>query len=327
MAFDTAFNITWNQRVNKEETSMLKFLDKRKKEEEALTASMMPPRERRSRRTMSDADLMSAVRNARSDVSGSGAGAPSTGGGKIRLSGSDGNLRRGRTGSSVASGSVLQKAGSSVSSPSTRGKKAPPMTFEQMQEQVFNQSMNRYIKDLEKEAKEGQAEAEWTKQKIKDGLQQQVDEKTKARELSRLNGLQVQQQIEENKGRRATTRKSFVEAASAHNFPLFTETFISQDEVEQYRKDVKRDFRVELDAQNQVTQTLKNILVKKDRLYAADKMATNIAMMQADHAKVHHEQVRKGNEMMRVWDRDIRLKNIKNAILNGKDATQMVNAG
>lgn len=297
---------------------MLKFLDKRKKEEEALN----PPRERRSRRAMSDVDLMSAVRGARSDVSGSGAGAPNTGGGKIRLSGSDGNLRRGRTGSSLASGSVLQQAGSSVSSPSTRGKKAPPMTVEQMQETVFNQYMNRYIKDLEGEAKDAAKESEWNKQKIKDGLQQQVDEKAKARELSKANGLQVQQQIEENKGRRATTRKGFVEAASAHNFPLFTETFISQDEVEQYRKDVKVQFRQELDAQTQTTQVLKNILVKRDKIYAAAKMDANIKAMQADHATVHVENRRKGTDMMRVWDRDIRLKNIKNAILNGKDQTK-----
>lgn len=196
------------------------------------------------------------------------------------------------------------------------------MTFEQMQEHVFNQYMNVYIKDLEKEAKEAAQESEWTKQKIKDGLQQQVDEKLKARELATANALHVQNQIEENKSRRATTRKSFVEAASAHNFPLFTETFISQDEVEAYRADVKVNFREELRLQNQCTQTLKNILVKKDKIYAAEKQAANIKNMQQDHAFDHKEKLRKGNEMMRVWDRDIRLKNIKLAILAGKDATQ-----
>jgi len=196
------------------------------------------------------------------------------------------------------------------------------MTFEQQQEHVFNQSMNRYIKDLEKEAKDASHENEWTKQKVQDGMQQQVDEKAKARTLSEANGKQVQAQIEENKSRRAQTRKSFVEAASAHNFPLFTETFISQDEVDQYRKDVKVNFRQELQEQNKVTQTLKNILVKRDRIYAAEKSALNIKKMQDDHAEVHVEKLRKGNEMMRVWDRDIRLKNIKLAILSGKDATK-----
>jgi hypothetical protein len=205
-------------------------------------------------------------------------------------------------------------------------KKAPPMTFEQMQEHVFTQSMNRYITDLGKEAKEAAIQNDWDKQKIKDGMQQEADEKQKARRLEQENGRIVQQQIEENKHRRASTRKGFVEAASAHNFPLFTETFISQDEVEQYRKDVKKNFREELDRTNLQQQTLKNMLIKKDQIYAAHKMETTIKKMQQDHAFDHHEKRRKGDEMMRVWDRDIRLKNIKNAILSGKDATKDMEA-
>jgi len=301
MAFDTAFNITWNQRVNKEESSFLKFLDKREKEQDALNP---PPRkskrERQRQRAMSDVDLMSAVRSERdSNVSGP---------------------RGGRSqGSRSASSSVLQKAGSSLSSPSrSRGKKAPPMTFEQMQEHVFNQYMNKYIKDLEVDAKHASVEEQAQKQKIKDGHQHMVDEKAKARQLATENGKGVQMQIEQNKQRRADTRKQFVEAASAHNFPLFTETFISQDEVEQYRKDVKVEFRKELDQQNVLTQTLKNMLVKKDKIYANEKSTTNIKNMQESHKFEHHEKRRKGDEMMRVWDRDIRLKSIKNAILSGK---------
>jgi len=198
------------------------------------------------------------------------------------------------------------------------------MTFEQMQEHVFTQSMNRYIKDLQKEAEEAAVDNSWQKQKILDGLQQEVDEKSKARQLAEENQRKLMEQIEDNKLRRANTRKGFVEAASAHNFPLFTETFISQDEVEQYRKDVKIDFRKELDAQHKTTQTLKNMIVKRDRIYAENKMNENIRKMQEDHERDHHDKMRKGNEMMRVWDRDIRLKNIKNAILSGKDATTMM---
>jgi len=311
MAFDTAFNITWNQRVNKEETAMLKFLDSRKQKEEAEERAERG--ERKPRKSMSGSDLMSACRSERE----SNARAP--------MARARSDLQRGQSGrsrSSAASSSVLSKAGSSLASPSGRGKKAPPMTFEQMQEHVFNQTMNRYIKDLEKEAKEAAVEQDWNKQKIKDGMQQQIDEKSKARVLATENGRLVQEQIEENKNRRANTRKSFVEAASAHNFPLFTETFISQDEVEQYRKDVKVNFRQELDAQHKLMNTLKNIEIKKDRIYAQEKLGTNIKTMQDDHKAVHHEKTRKGNEMMRVWDRDIRLKNIKNAILSGKDATK-----
>lgn len=327
MAFDTAFNITWNQRVNKEETAFLKFLDKHQAEKAAKAPPAIVDSDRRRKpgRAMSDADLMSAIRSERDSNAGSATGKSK--GLRHRGAASESDLNRG--GRSRGS-SMLQGAGSSISSPSTavgRGKKAPPMTFEQMQDHVHNQSMNTYIKDLEKEAKEAAVQNEWAKQKIKDGLQQEVDEKAKARRLAEENARVVQQQIEENKGRRANTRKSFVEAASAHNFPLFTETFISQDEVEQYRKDVKVNFRKELDQQHKMTQTLKNILVKKDRIYAAEKMATNIKKMQDDHAFDHVEKIRKGNEMMSHWDRDVRLKNIKNAILSGKDATGMCENG
>jgi hypothetical protein len=196
------------------------------------------------------------------------------------------------------------------------------MTFEQQQEHVFNQQMNRYIKDLEKEAQEANVESDWQKQKIQDGFQSEKDERNKARQLAQENQRKVQEQIEENKMRRANTRKGYVEAASAHNFPLFTETFISQDEVEQYRKDVKVEFRKELDQQHTTIKTLRNLEHKRDQIYADFKYNENIQKMQDDHAHEHKERMRKGNEMMRVWDRDIRLKNIKNAILSGKDATK-----
>lgn len=201
------------------------------------------------------------------------------------------------------------------------------MTFEQMQEHVFNQCMNRYIKDLEVEAKEATVEQEWIKTKIKDGHQQEIDEKDRKRFLAKENQEKVRAQIEENKGRRAETRKKFVESASAHNFPLFTETFISQDEVDEYRKNVKKQFREELDLQQKTTKVLKNVLTKKDQIYAAEKLAANIRTMKNDHKREHDEKIAKGQEMMRVWDRDIRLKNIKNAILNGKDATKEMGVG
>jgi len=312
MAFDTAFNITWNQRVAKEETALLKAIDARKREQQESSSK----RKSMKQKAMSDADLMSAVRSERESFAGSGIA--SSAGGRLR-SESESDLRRRSSGRS----GVLQKAGSQCSSsPSIARRRAPPMTFEEQQEFVFNDCMNRYIKDLEKEAKEAQIENEWVKQKIKDGHQAEIDEKDKRRKDAQENARQLQNQIEENKGRRAHTRKAFVEAASSHNFPLFTETFISQDEVDEYRKNVKKEFREELDQQHKMQQTLRNIIVKKDSLHAKAKIAEGIKKMAEDHANDHKEKRRKGDEMMRVWDRDIRLKNIKSAILNGKDATK-----
>jgi len=317
MAFDTSFNITWNQRVEKEERSLLKAIDARKREEKERAST----RKSMKQKAMSDVDLMSAVRSERETFSASGVGGAGTRGGtrdSRRRSGSESDLRRSR-----GSGSrVLSQAGSQLSSPSLSRKKNPPMTFEEQQEYVFNDCMNRYIKDLEKEAKEAQVENDFQMQKIKDGHQAEIDEKNKRRTDAQENARLLHEQIEENKNRRAHTRKSFVEAASAHNFPLFTETFISQDEVDQYRKDVKKQFREELDLQHKMIKTLRNINTKQDHIHAQQKIADGIKKMQADHKHDHEEKLRKGTEMMRVWDRDIRLKNIKNAILSGKDATK-----
>jgi hypothetical protein len=298
---------------------MLKFLDQRKRDQKA----QMQESRRGKQRAMSDADLMSAIESVRSSASSAVGASVSRSRRQQSASGSD--LRRPRSKGSTACSSVLQHAGSQCSSsPSLGKKKMVKMTFEQQQEHVFNQTMNRYIKDLEVEANEANIENAWVKQKIQDGHQQQIDEKDRRRQLAKENQDKVRAQIEENKNRRADARKKFVESASAHNFPLFTETFISQDEVDEYRKDVKKNFRAELDLQQKTTQTLKNILVKKDQIYAAAKLEANIRTMQNDHKNEHIEKVAKGQEMMRVWDRDIRLKNIKNAILSGKDGTKVM---
>lgn len=323
MAFDTCFNITWNQRVAKEESSMLKFLEKRKQDEKK--AKLAESRSRRGQsRAMSDADLMSAVASVREDSV-----IEPRSRGRRQHTASESDLHsRTRSRGSGAGSSVLQQAGSHCSSsPSVRRKRPPPMTFEQMQEHVFNQHMNRYIKDLEVEAKEATVEQEHMKTKIKDGHQQEIDEKEKKRILAKENQEKVRNQIEENKYRRADARKKFVESASAHNFPLFTETFISQDEVDEYRANVKKTFRKELDIQQMTTKTMRTVLDKRDQMLATEKLKQNVKDMQADHKREHEEKIAKGQEMMRVWDRDIRLKNIKNAILNGKDATKEMGVG
>ena len=49
--------------------------------------------------------------------------------------------------------------------------------------------------------------------------------------------------------RRAESRREFIEAASSHSFPLFTETFISLPEVEEYERRRKEHWRLELDHQ------------------------------------------------------------------------------
>merc|ERR1719379_1366612 len=118
----------------------------------------------------------------------------------MRRGSSEANLKKSSRSRGSSRGSALRSAGSQCSS-SPGGKKRAPvvMTFEEQQEHVFTMSMNKYIKDLEKEAKEAAIENKWTAQKIKDGMQQELDEKARARSLAQENQRLVRQQIEDNK--------------------------------------------------------------------------------------------------------------------------------
>jgi len=201
------------------------------------------------------------------------------------------------------------------------------MTFAEQQEHVFNSAMDRYIVELQKEAKEAVVENSGQQMQFKEDVEFKKRESEKKREAAQKNQDLLRAQIEEDKLRRADTRKEFVEAASAHGAPLFTETFISDEELKQYRKDQKSRFREELRAQQETTQVLKNLCVKRDREYAETRLNENLHKMTRDRESERDRRRRQSDDMMRGWDRDIRLKGIKRDILSGKDVTTTVADG
>ena len=113
-------------------------------------------------------------------------------------------------------------------------------TLEQQQKAVQDAAFERYIESLRKDARKAVTEAKMWQETVKGGLDEEQTEKRHKRNLCQKNQSQLLSQIENNKARRAESRREFIEAASSHSFPLFTETFISLPEVEEYGEEAKR---------------------------------------------------------------------------------------
>lgn len=182
--------------------------------------------------------------------------------------------------------------------------------------------MDRYISSLEKEAKDSSSGLTLHRTKIQADLDDEAEESRRRREQAREHQFLLRQQMETNKVRRADTRREYIEAASTHSFPLFTETFISLTEVEEYRRKQKEQFRAELDMQKQTITTMRNLADKKDHDLANSKISGNLSSMHRARADERENMLSTRRELVNNWDRDIRLRTIKKAILGGKDVVR-----
>lgn len=253
----------------------------------------------------SEADLVSAVRKAASEAGASSAYSGSVYSGS-RRSGSETSLRRksGRSRGSRGSRSTFEEEG---------------FTLEQQQKAVQDAAFERYLKSLKTDAKQANVEVQTWKTTVKGGLDEEQNEKRRRRELAEKNQSQIKDQMEHNKARRAEGRREWIEAASSHSFPLFTETFISLPEVEEYQRNQKIEWRAELDAQMVTNKMLHNIETKKFNDQAAIDYKKNVKNMTNDRRSERERLVNQGRDLVHNWERDIRLKDIKKGIEVGKD--------
>merc|ERR1740122_872888 len=124
------------------------------------------------------------------------------------------------------------------------------MTLGDMQRHVQEEAMERYMKALKSSAEDAVQEKRVWGRTLQGNIDQEKGEKDRRRQLCEKNQKDLRNQMESNKTKRAETRKDYIEAASLHSFPLFTETFISETEVEAYNKRQKELWREELDQQS-----------------------------------------------------------------------------
>lgn len=182
--------------------------------------------------------------------------------------------------------------------------------------------MDRYITALKSEAQVAVKDSDnWTK-KMQGDKDQEAEEIRRKKEICARNAYLLQSQIEENKMRRAEDRREFIESASTHSFPLFGETFISIEEVTEYRANQKKQFRKELEAQNEVINTMKNLEKRELLDHAHIKAEENIVNMIRDRKAERDRLSKQGRDMVANWDRDLRLGHIRKAILSGKDVVR-----
>lgn len=214
--------------------------------------------------------------------------------------------------------------GSYLSSPSGSSK---GMTLAEMQQKVQNAAMDRHIRALEHDAKDSVEDGHTWKRTVKGGHDQERMERINKHNLEKQNQNVLREQIEMNKARRAESRKEYIENASAHAFPLFGETFISAEEVDQYYKDQKKQFREDLDAQMVVSKTLRNLEEKKFSDNTLANNSKNVIVMNRDRDLERQRLVRQGHDLVNSWQRDVKLKSIKEAIRTGKDMTQTLRRG
>jgi len=115
-----------------------------------------------------------------------------------------------------------------------------------------------------------------------------------------------------NEKKRAEGRKQYIEGASAHDFPNFTEP--PQEELREYSKTKQEQLRQELDAQVDANKQIAENAKRKERsLECGQNEATQQEIQRLRlEQKVKKEQERE--QLQQHWDRDVRLNKIKKAI-------------
>jgi hypothetical protein len=198
------------------------------------------------------------------------------------------------------------------------------MTLEENQKHVQEAAMDRYIQSLDKDARQAVAAQSTFKATVQGGFDEERLEKHRQRKAAEANQALLLEQMESNKARRAENRRDHIHAASSHSFPLFTETFIDEEEYERIRKKQKEHWREELDQQMVTNSMLRNIEEKKARDLMLKKQRENVTSMTRERGLEYQRLADQGRDLVNSWERDVRLKTLKKAMESGRDVTKEV---
>jgi len=225
----------------------------------------------------------------------------------------------------MTAGSRMSRSATSLSRSSAGGGGGPLcMTLEENQKHVQEAAMDAYIQGLQKDAHEAVKDTVQWRTTVREGLDEESNERRRRKMKEEANQALVKQQMESNKSRRAEVRREYIQNASAHSFPLFTETFIDIEEFERVRKVQKEQWREELDQQMLVNKTLLNIEEKKARDLAKKNHRENLQSMTKDRGVEFDRLANQGRELVNAWDRDVRIRSLKKAMETGRDVTKEV---
>lgn len=186
------------------------------------------------------------------------------------------------------------------------------------QEQAYKEAMDRHINEMEIAAGDAIKEKKQWEMYIKQCIEEEKNDIERRRGLCRDNQAFVQSQMQHNERRRQEGRKTFIENASAHEFPVFTEP--PANVLAEKMKKQQDKMRNDLDHQVRTNNTLRNVAKQRERELEANQLEANrqeMAMLrELQRLKRDHEK----DSLQNSWNREIRMKHIWKAIANHQSA-------
>merc|ERR1719197_220149 len=187
------------------------------------------------------------------------------------------------------------------------------LTAQQYKREIaFKESMDRHIGEMEARASEAMREKSAWGRHVEDCLMQERDDIVSKGMRNRENQYFIQQQKLLNENKRKETRQEEIIAASAHDFPKFTEPAAA--ELKEFQKGQQARMRQELDDQVRTNSTLRNLNKQRERRLEVNQLDANRAEMRmlrdAERAKKAYDR----EALATAWNSEIRMKNIWKAI-------------
>lgn len=180
------------------------------------------------------------------------------------------------------------------------------------QEAAYREAMDRHINEMEMRAAQAVGERQEWEGHIKQCLVQEREDLNRRRALCSENQDFVKQQMNFNEAKRNQGRKTFIENASAHDFPVFTEP--PENELREQMRNQQQRMRQDLDQQVRTNNTLRNIARQRERELEHNQLEANrqeMAMLRSlDNSKKQQQK----EVLSSAWNRDIRMRNIWRAI-------------
>jgi hypothetical protein len=192
-------------------------------------------------------------------------------------------------------------------------RRTPMLTSQQYKKEVaYKEAMDRHIGEMEARASEAVREKDAWHSHVNDCLEQERDEMQVKRSRAQQNQYFLRQQVQWREKQKKEQRKDDIVAASAHDFPKFTEP--AEKEMKEFMSGQAARMRADLDEQVRTNSTLRNLQKRRERALECDQLQANrmeMAMLrEAERAKKAYDK----EALATAWNSEIRMKNIWKAI-------------
>merc|ERR1719502_545699 len=194
-------------------------------------------------------------------------------------------------------------------------RRTPMLTSQQYKREVaYKEAMDRHISEMEARASEAVREKDAWHSHVNDCLEQERDEMQVKRSRAQQNQYFLRQQVQWREKQKKEQRRDDIVAASAHDFPKFTEP--AEAEMKEFMSGQQARMRADLDEQVRTNNTLRNLQKRRERALEVDQLQANrmeMAMLrEAERAKKAYDK----EALATAWNSEIRMKNIWKAIDN-----------